>query len=139
VQQFKTNPKKGQALLLNSWYIDGQIPPVLGSDGFISRLNINWAEVKEEVENVKKYVRATTFTTGGLLAKLRPSITGIDPPADLFDFTISKLTQALTDLVDAQYNADETHQARGDIQQQVQYLSQSLTIAGFDPDDAGIY
>ncbi len=152
VQQFKTDRKTTQAQFIKDWFLDGNIPEILQGGGFLSRANIDGTVSAPVSGAVEKFARATTFTSGGLFGALQMKISGATrPPADLFDATLVNLHQGLEDLPIQPkngYNPDGTYQVRGGtvnsqvqfpIEQQIQILSRNLTLAGFDPDRAGIY
>jgi hypothetical protein len=147
VQQFQTDRKKKQALLLKDWFLDGNIPAECDDDDLrLSRLNIA-ASVRNPASTAAGRFRSVlTFTqkidaAGGLMGAIVMKITGEStPPADLFDKALNGIWQPLQNpAIDLEnFNPDGSYKFRGDANK-MQILSALLTAAGFDPDSAGIY
>jgi hypothetical protein len=160
VQQFRTDPKKTRAQLINDWFIDGNIPTYLKEGGFLDTLNIGGEVGRKAVAPVKTYIATTTFADGGFFGALHSKISGTRAPANLFDDTLAAIGDAAYDFEwllkkkTPVFNADRKYQLNGGngavvgqnreaslrpVQQLVIYLASHLRVAGFDPKKAGIY
>lgn len=159
VEAYRAARRKRQAIFINDWFIKGQIPQDLQAGGYLSKVNIQ-QQVQQSISGatttaVNKIGR--TFSdkvavNGGGIAGFFGALAqkGADtrPPQELFEAAEREVVGMLNgndnDFGNAEgkggkFIPDHFYQPYGAFAKQAQSFKGQLKIAGFDPDDLGIY
>ncbi|HEY4253027.1 MAG TPA: hypothetical protein VGM87_17585 [Roseomonas sp.] len=158
VEAYRVSRRKKQALFLNDWFINGNIPQTLQAGGYLSIVNIAASLQKSTSDATTAAVAAVgkTFAdkmanqgggVGGFFGALGKKISGTGVPADLFDAAQGQVVGMLNDRhgfgaqggLGATYQMDGSYLPNGIYAGQVAAFKSALTTAGFDPDSLGIY
>jgi hypothetical protein len=148
VNQFRHDRKKRQAVLINDWFILGQIPAALARGGFISQVNIDDDQAQRTRNAVTGSVAAIGRTFAdkvqrhGFFGAIGAKLGDTRLPQGLFDVPWAQVMQLLCDSQRYEpnlFNANSVYQPRGEFAQQMQVLRRHLTEAGFSPDNLGLY
>lgn len=160
VDAYRTSRRKRQAVFLNDWFINGNIPQTLQEGGYLGIVNIAEAMKKTVSDAANAAVAAVgrSFAdkmanqgggVGGFFGALGKKITGTGVPANLFDAPQAQVVTMLDEGgkhgfgakngAGATYRPDGAYQPLGAFTAQAQIFKAHLKTAGFDPDDLGIY
>lgn len=160
VETYRQSRLKRQALFLNDWFINGNIPDELQDGGYIGIVNIS-SSLKANVSgqaNAAVAAVGRTFSdkmanhgggVGGFFGALRQKMGDTKLAGDIFDAPLAQVVTMLDETgkhgfggvggAGATYNADATYQPFGGFAHQVPIFRSHLKTAGFDPDQLGIY
>ncbi|MBN9028478.1 MAG: hypothetical protein BGO05_06855 [Rhizobiales bacterium 63-7] len=153
VDAFRESRLKRQAVFLNDWFIEGNIPQALQDNAYLGIVNIS-QKLKEftstgtsqAISNVGRTFADKRAKHGGgvsgFFGALKQKMGDTKLDGNLFDSAQSQAAGMLGDTsqgFDTIYKPDGTYQPSGVFAAQVPLLRKELKAVNFDPDSLGIY
>lgn len=160
VETFRVDKSKRQALFINDWFINGNIPDEFTGNGYLSQVNIEAASKTSISKSTTSAVGAVGLNFADKMSKHGGGVSGFFGAVKqklgntaisekLFDAAQGQVRSMLDDQgrhgfgdeggARATYRPDGTYQPIGAFSNQVLGFRRALKVGGFDPDKLGIY